>query len=349
MARTGVTYFDVLGAAEAIKSQGREPTVDRVRDHLGTGSKSTIAPLLKQWRNAQMTTADAGGLPADLLDVVRSLYERVQTEADNQIAKARENFEKECLELQAELKDKCNIITELSTQGKELKEQIRQLTEEKSGLGKALENTRLELAKSESQRDGAVTRVNEFKEAEKELRKEFKDLREHFEHYQQHTADERQQEREQFKNSNQQLQAQVEGLVRQLANAESQAAKLFKANEHFQLTLDSLKENEQTLQLELTRKEEQLTSQNQLLENSQAQNKTANDQSNRLKEQLEDLTKQQASTDAQLNTTTQALTKAEADLEAAKSKIALLTDEHAVILQEKAVIQGQFKQLQDSI
>ena len=46
MARAGVTYHDVAKAAEAIKTQGQEPTVDRVREHMGTGSKSTIAPLL---------------------------------------------------------------------------------------------------------------------------------------------------------------------------------------------------------------------------------------------------------------------------------------------------------------
>ncbi|OES24292.1 plasmid replication region DNA-binding N-term family protein, partial [Alteromonas macleodii] len=41
MARAGVTYHDVAKAAEAIKSRHQEPTVDRVREHLGTGSKST--------------------------------------------------------------------------------------------------------------------------------------------------------------------------------------------------------------------------------------------------------------------------------------------------------------------
>lgn len=51
MARIGVTYKDIAEASETIKSRGQEPTVDRVREYLGTGSKSTIAPHLKQWRN----------------------------------------------------------------------------------------------------------------------------------------------------------------------------------------------------------------------------------------------------------------------------------------------------------
>ena len=66
MARAGVTYHDVAKAAEAIKSQRQEPTVDRVREHLGTGSKSTIAPLLKRWRSDNGEAVDTGGLPNDL-------------------------------------------------------------------------------------------------------------------------------------------------------------------------------------------------------------------------------------------------------------------------------------------
>lgn len=55
MARAGVTYHDVAKAAATIKTQGQEPTVDRVREHLGTGSKSTIAPAaealaIRKWR-----------------------------------------------------------------------------------------------------------------------------------------------------------------------------------------------------------------------------------------------------------------------------------------------------------
>lgn len=40
MARAGVTYHDIVKAAEAISTHGQEPTVDRVREHLGTGSKA---------------------------------------------------------------------------------------------------------------------------------------------------------------------------------------------------------------------------------------------------------------------------------------------------------------------
>ena len=46
---------------------------------------------------------------------------------------------------------------------------------------------------------------------------------------------------------------------------------------------------------------------------------------------------------------TQALEKTESELRYEKGKVTFLADENRVILQEKAVIQGQFKQLQSSI
>ena len=47
MARAGVNYIHVAKAAEAIKERGLEPTVDRVREQLGTGRHRPITTILK--------------------------------------------------------------------------------------------------------------------------------------------------------------------------------------------------------------------------------------------------------------------------------------------------------------
>jgi hypothetical protein len=67
MARAGVNYTDILKAAEYIQHDGHLPTVDRVRAYLGTGSKSAIAPLLKQWWEQNVADKNAQSLPQDLL------------------------------------------------------------------------------------------------------------------------------------------------------------------------------------------------------------------------------------------------------------------------------------------
>ncbi|GAB2519044.1 DNA-binding protein [Lysobacter humi (ex Lee et al. 2017)] len=51
MAR-GITQFDVDQAAEALLMAGERPTIDRVRQHLGTGSPNTVTRLLDVWWKA---------------------------------------------------------------------------------------------------------------------------------------------------------------------------------------------------------------------------------------------------------------------------------------------------------
>src|SRR3990172_5325162 len=54
MARGGITFIDVDKAARYLQGQGRNPTVDAIREHLGTGSRTTLAEHLRQWKAAQV-------------------------------------------------------------------------------------------------------------------------------------------------------------------------------------------------------------------------------------------------------------------------------------------------------
>lgn len=90
MARAGITYQDVANAAQRVRQRGDEPTVDRVRSELGTGSRSTLGPMLKRWKTGSEAAADLNGLPADLVAAVKGLHERAQSAADERIAQERE-------------------------------------------------------------------------------------------------------------------------------------------------------------------------------------------------------------------------------------------------------------------
>ncbi len=65
MARIGVDYETVKHAALKLLSQGSSPSVQRVRELLGTGSNTTIAEHLKIWREAH-ATREIHHLPADM-------------------------------------------------------------------------------------------------------------------------------------------------------------------------------------------------------------------------------------------------------------------------------------------
>ena len=50
MARSGIRYEDVQAAAETLLGRGLNPTIQRIRELLGTGSNTTISEHLKHWQ-----------------------------------------------------------------------------------------------------------------------------------------------------------------------------------------------------------------------------------------------------------------------------------------------------------
>ena len=67
MARPGITYDEVIAAIDAILAAGEEPTIQRIREHLGTGSPNTIHRHLIAWRQSRpVEQRRAPELPAEL-------------------------------------------------------------------------------------------------------------------------------------------------------------------------------------------------------------------------------------------------------------------------------------------
>jgi chromosome segregation ATPase len=84
MARPGISRQDVFHAADVLSSQGRIPTIDLIRQQLHTGSNSTIANHLREWRALHSDSEFAGhsqGLPPEMIAVMKSLWERMVTQS----------------------------------------------------------------------------------------------------------------------------------------------------------------------------------------------------------------------------------------------------------------------------
>lgn len=349
MARAGITYYDVSKAAEAIKIQNQEPTVDRVREHLGTGSKSTIAPLLKRWRSDNGELADVSGLPNDLVEVVKALHERVQQMADQRIAQSRNEFKASNEELRKELTEARNSIVQLTDRQQDVNAQLSQITEAKALQGKSLEEVRIKLATAEAQRDEALSRTAELKESVAEIKQENKDIRDHFEHYQQRTAEDRQQEREQFHVVNQGLKDQIQDLQHRLIQAESRASELIDTNAHLQRQTHELEKANAMHKSTLDRQVVDIQNLEHQLNDASVKSREQQHKSEQLVDNIAALTSQKADVDKQVAVLSQALEATKTDMIAAQNRVGVLFDENKMILQEKAVIQGQFKQLQESL
>src|SRR5882672_3725665 len=75
----GVSASDVERAADALLRAGERPTIEKVREKLGSGSPNTINPLLDQWWKRLSARLDAGPaalhrLPESVAHVAEALW-----------------------------------------------------------------------------------------------------------------------------------------------------------------------------------------------------------------------------------------------------------------------------------
>jgi chromosome segregation ATPase len=116
MARQGVTFANVEKAAAALLLTGQPVTIDNVRTQLGdTGSRSTIAPLLKRWKDEQSDLLDTSlltSLPRDLLYSVQRVHDEIQQRFKTELAAAEIASTLKCNQVEDENKALRNQLSE---------------------------------------------------------------------------------------------------------------------------------------------------------------------------------------------------------------------------------------------
>ncbi len=132
MARTGVTFEQIAAVADAITGEGNQPTINAVRDRIGTGSPNTIHRHLTVWRAARpRATVTAPELPATLTAAIAAEIEKAAYSA-------RAEVETKLVQSQAEAVELANAGETLESERDELIEQVTDLTTERDKLaGKA--------------------------------------------------------------------------------------------------------------------------------------------------------------------------------------------------------------------
>lgn len=133
MARVGVDFKQVSKVALSLLEANQPVTVDNVRAGLGgTGSKSTIAPLVKRWKTENVAALERAQplLPPDLLESVQRLYESVQQRFDEELTAAKSAASMRIDELHGE---NGALRQQLSAQER----QCQQLRDELSEVGSA--------------------------------------------------------------------------------------------------------------------------------------------------------------------------------------------------------------------
>ena len=222
MARPGITYIDVSKAAEKISNNKMDVTVDRVREELGTGSKSTIAPLLKRWKTLKKSDEKMSAIPDDVLKAISDWYLLIQEKMNSELAKEKSKYDEKKSALNEEKKGFINTIKQHSEKEKELKDKINQLQDQLTNLTDQFQAEKIKNAQISEKHQHTQRSLNENKQALNEKQEQLSHLQKQYDHYQEKTMEERSKEIARFSESQSIMEAHIQQLSLQITERSRQ-------------------------------------------------------------------------------------------------------------------------------
>ncbi len=145
MGRAGITYTEVVNAAMQLQGQQKAPTVENIRRIIGTGSNSTIAKLLREWKEKQGIESQAeGSIPAELLALVKGLWQHLQEKTDQRMSEHQQTTDKQLQASQQQL----NEAGQQHRQLQQLLQQKEEVLQQQTQACQALQNQRADEGKA---------------------------------------------------------------------------------------------------------------------------------------------------------------------------------------------------------
>lgn len=348
MARAGITYHDVAHAATALNNQGKNPTVDSVREALGTGSKSTIAPLLKRWKHQQAEgiAEDQTGLPAEIIAAVKGVFDAMQTRAQAEIDAIRAQAKDEQQQAVQVIREAQVRAESAESQSQALQAEVRALTEKHSGVSAALAATEKNLEKTQAQNEALEHRLADRQQDLQQLNAQLDRAQANLEHYRETVRQQREQERadyEQRLNSADQRIRQLEQECRrwQTAHQETQVENTGLARER-----EALTKQHTALEADIRALKQTLDDTSRSLTEAEARNEVLTHTQADLKTQLEAHAQRGIAIEKDLAVSQDRVKALTAELKTTQDRLQYVGQDNAVLLQEKANLAGQLKQLQ---
>jgi chromosome segregation ATPase len=348
MAKIGITYEQVASAANQLSSQNKRPTLEAIRRILGTGSNSTLVKHLAVWRtNEEGTTqiAQKEQIPEPLVIALKSVWHQVTEQAQHQIQQIEQQTQQTISTIQHEFTQLQQTHDLLQQQNHQLKQKYASLDQEKNSLNHLLHQANLDLAALSEKSIGHQNQVHEKQERIKELHQQNQQVQANLDHYRDAALIQRQQDHQYYEQQINQLNGTIQSI-----QTENLAIK--KENSDLKQTLSLLSFEKDSLKEKLAKIEEQY--QSQTIEFSQAQTelvRKSQDVEYLSKQWLEVQQKYEAQSkiliDAQTQeaVSSQQVLQLQKDLKELRDQNQVLAYEKLVLTQEKAQIDGQFKQL----
>ena len=160
MARIGIQYDDVRGAIDTLMARGESPSVQKIREVLGTGSFTTISDHLREWRSRREMKPDlpvSQVMPEPVLRLAESLWERAREASGEALAQYREEADRQVEAAQA-------ATQEARRQAEDAEQREAALATHLAGTEQRLEARSVALARVESECEQWQERARQVEE-----------------------------------------------------------------------------------------------------------------------------------------------------------------------------------------
>lgn len=165
MARSGVTYDDVQRAIDELLAQGESPSVQKVRERLGTGSFTTISDHLREWRQRRAQNRDVPpprGMPAALQELAEGLWRQAQESANEALAHYREEADRRTEEARESAAEARRVAEDAEQREAALAQHLAGTEARLGSLSAELARREAELEAREKQETRLATRLAEL-------------------------------------------------------------------------------------------------------------------------------------------------------------------------------------------
>jgi hypothetical protein len=186
MARPGISKKEVFSAANELVGQGIEPTIDQIRAILGTGSNSTIAGFLREWRSLRVKTEGVplnDDLPAEITGLMKGLWQRVLTQSQTQIEALERESGLAMENVKSELAQLRQAYAMLQQQYEQQKKEQNMLLTDKIVLEGLVQKQTQETITLQSEKGRLLIKLEEKETFISEMRRLHKQTQENLEHF----------------------------------------------------------------------------------------------------------------------------------------------------------------------
>lgn len=349
MSRPGITYQEVANAAIQLQGKDEYPTVDRVREILGTGSKSTIARYLKDWKSKTGHILGSDGVPHELISIIKGLWERLQSESDKQITQYQEEAEHKITEIKHSLIEEQKCSKNLQAKIQQIEDAFHQENHRVQVLQQSLEEERRTNTKLSERNDRLSQQLIDQKLETDRLHQLLAHVQKNLEHYQTSIQKSREEQillQEKQKTEHDReihfLKQEIIAIMKEKNELQLDLNRLQQETQIFKNQYDKLANTNLTLKKLLD--EKSISESILKLKCEQSEKKEIN-----IQNKLEENDKKIIGYEREVTVLSTQLATLQKSINESQNTIQTLRDEKLFILQEKSHLEGQLKFFQKQI